>query len=300
MNTAHTAVRSRPAFTLVEAAALSIVAAAGLAMSQPATSRARDSARQIKDATQIRGIGMALAIWAQQNRDEYIRPSRVDRDDTTVMGPAATKDTTAAVFSIMIWNGFISPELCVSPVENNPSIRVCDRYQNAHPRGAPKPAEAMWDPAFSADFTGGNTGNVSYAHQMLFGERLKEWSATFNAMKPVLANRGPQVSSAEYLPDDLVKPTLATTDSNTFKFFREKGAWSGNVLFNDAHVEFVAKLITPGQPIATAARYEGANKTPKPDIAFFDEPDDPVSANNYFSLFITAGAARGDFKAIWD
>lgn len=300
MSTKRTRGRSRPAFTLIEVAALSVVGAVGLAMSQPNLSAARSSARQIKDATQIRGIGMSLTMWAQHNRDEYVRPSKVDRDDATARGPAATKDTTAAVFSILIWNGFISPELCVSPVENNPNIKVDEDYQLSNPKGAPKPAEALWDPAFSADFTGGNTGNVSYAHQMIYGERLKEWANTFNAIKPVLANRGPEVTAAEYMPGDLVKPTLASPNSNTFTFFKDKGAWSGHVLFNDCHVEFIAKLITPGQPIATAATYVSGEGKKHPDIAFFDEPDDPVSANNYFSLFITAGAARGDFKAIWD
>ena len=39
------------------------------------------------------------------------------------------------------------------------------------PKAAVNPANALWDPAFNADFTGGKTGNDSYAHVQPAGAR---------------------------------------------------------------------------------------------------------------------------------
>ncbi len=299
--------RVRPAahrrgFTLIEAGALVVLTAAGAAMGLSAQplERARNSARQIKDSTQIRALLQANLIFAQQNNERFPMPGEIDRNDTTVKATAAEKNTTANIFSMHLWNGMISPEVCVSPAENNPNIAVANSYEFTNPTGAVKPAEALWDPKFSADFTGGKTGHVSYAHQMLFGERLKgAWMNTFSSTTPVYSTRGPEMTAVR-TEGDLAWPTYAKAKSNTFSFFLPHGSWSGNVGFADAHVEFIPEYLAPGRVVETAATYPTAEGVKKPDMAFFDEPDDPTSVNNFLSIFVKAGAKREDFKAIWD
>lgn len=310
--------RNARGFTLVEAAALCLVGAGVLAggiASQPndeaALARARQSARQLKDATQIRAIVQAMMIWSQMNKDVYPLPSMIDKQDSTVADKGRAKDTTANILSILAWNGSISPELCISPLENNARIKACDGFEFTNPKTAVRPVNALWDPAFNCDFTGAKPGNNSYAHLQPSGVinagdwtkttgRVQRWSSTFNAAEPIVSTRGPEVASVQYGEELKVTPKYANEKSNTFSFYKPAGSWSGNVAFNDNHVEFLDKYLTPGQTFKAGASFKiGEDKT-RADIAFFDEPDDPKGVNNFLGIFIKAGEKPSEFKAIWD
>jgi hypothetical protein len=194
--------------------------------------------------------------------------------------------------SMLIYNGFFSPELCVSPEEVNTSIKVMANYSYSNPATAVRPGAALWDPAFSVDFTGGKVGNMSFAHMLPAEERLKDWTNNFDASRAVVGSRGPQVASVAKGAGSSVTPTLATPGSNTLKMHAASTAWAGNIAYNDNHVAAEVSM--------APTLYKDAAGVAWSDCLFFDEADDPSARNNYLGIFTTAGATGAEFEAIWD
>ena len=261
-----------------------------------ALKNARNTSTQLKDATQLRGIVQALVIWAQNNEGKFPLLSKLDLAGNTIRGEAESKDTTANIFSILVFNGFIPTDMCVSPAEVNSSIKPCDTYEFNEPKAAANPKLALWDPAFSADFTGGRTGNVSYGHALPFGERLANWSDTFNASQALAGNRGPEVLGVNMAADGAPVERLANPASNTMRIHGAMDTWEGNTAYGDSHVNFETRL-TPGVNVSA---FENAQGKKVADCLFFDEPEDAKHTNNYLGIFVSAGKRAQDWKAIWD
>lgn len=295
----------RRGFTIIEAGVLTLLAgvvATTMTVADPLGS-ARESAKKAKDAANVRSIHQAFVIWAGSNKDSYPLPSAIDKSNFTVADKGKAKDTSANIMAVLIFNGNIVPETCVSPLENNPTITSHVKYDNASPKAAINPAKACWDPTFNADFTSGKPSHLSYAHQQLTGGRALMWRDTLDASEAILSTRGPEMTGVTVQDQFTAQPTYANASSNTFKFCPQtgtKGWWSGNVVFNDNHVEFIKDHFAPGQPTATGKQYLDKNDKKLPDMAFFDEPDDPKSGNNFLGIFIKAGDTPAAFKAIWD
>lgn len=284
--------------------------------------KARASARQLRCSIQVRGITQSLIIWAANNRGEYPLPSELDGTGDTVADKGRAKDTTANIYSVLIFNGNISPEICICPDEQNAAIRRYDAYEYSSPKKAVKPANALWDPAFSADFTG-KRGNASYAHLQPSGDfkvtgekgakgnpmrtgegRLAMWSDTYASTEAIAGDRGPQIESAAVAPDepDAMKAavTVKTTipDSKTLKIHGAPTSWEGNIAYNDNHVNFETTL---GPPVGPSRHtYRTQTDVLRPDCIYLDEPNDPKSVNTFLGLFTTAGKKPSDFRAIWD
>ncbi|MBX3403734.1 MAG: hypothetical protein KF699_10030 [Phycisphaeraceae bacterium] len=325
---------SRKAFTLVELAAL--VAAGSVAMSiaavsvqpgfgkkkpdadQPAEkdaaqppnltealAKARASARQLKDATQVRGIMQSMIIWANNNNGKFPLPSEFDTADDTVSLNGRAKDTTANILSVMIFNGSISTELCISAAEVNPNIKVDGRYEFDRPKAAIRPAAALWDPGFKADFTKDQVGNNSFAHLQPSDGRLPRWADTFSSLEPIVSNRAPEIEKVERKGDDAAgwtyEVTTAKKDSLTLQIHGAKETWEGNVGFGDGHVDFMTRIAPEGRVedqkwLAYTTR-EGKKFL---DTYFFDEDDDKEGSNACLGIFTTAGKSPKDFRGIWD
>lgn len=257
---------------------------------------ARDAARELKDQTQVRGIVQSLVIFSQNTpTGSFPRPSKIDLKNTTVRAVGPAKDTSANLYSVLIYNGFVSTELLVSPAETNPNIKVIEAYEYSTPQSAMKPVEALWDPAFSADFTDGKVGHVSYAHQTLTAARESLWTMDAGVI-PVVSNRGPRVSAVLDMPEagPLVNPITDPKTSNTFKFFSDKPSWRGHVGLTDGSVALMTTMLAPGITYADA---KGAKRS---DVLFFDEPDDATRTNHYLTITTHAGQRDSNFRAIWD
>ena len=203
---------NRKGFTLIELLVVIAIIALLIGILLPALGKARKAARRLKDQTQVRGILQGLVTYAGNNNDNYPLPSRVDRGNNTLeipdMANAATKDVTRHIFSIIIYDGTISTEMCYSPSEPNGQFTIFEDYEFDQPSAITDEQRAelaQWDPAFVAtpnDVDDGesfgfqendayrNVGAFSYAHTPPFGRRKALWSNTFVSTEASLANRG--------------------------------------------------------------------------------------------------------------
>src|SRR5437867_3037043 len=136
---------SRRGMTIVEVTVSTLVCLLLAGLMLPALARPRGCCgRQPKDGTQVRNVVQAMMTFATSNRDRFPLPSLIDTADATVPQKGDAKNITANMLSILIQNGGISPEICVSPAEASGSIRIMDDYESSNPSHAVIPGSALW------------------------------------------------------------------------------------------------------------------------------------------------------------
>ncbi|MBY0261251.1 MAG: hypothetical protein K2Q20_02850 [Phycisphaerales bacterium] len=269
---------------------------------------ARASERQMKCSSQIREAVQGLLVWAANNDSRYPTPSLLDIKNSTVAETGQAKDTTANILSLLIYNGLTSTESTICPDEASPNIQRDRDYQYTDPVAAKVPKEALWDPAFNADFTKPG-GNNSYAHLQPSGDasvrpedknsgamgRLAAWRGTFSSSEAVFADRGPRIERVERVQDQPNSYEPKFNASTTLSIHGGLKTWEGNVGFNDGGVSFFTSLL-PKQ----YTTYKTKGGETRPDLYHFDEPDDPKARNLFLGVFLKAGQNPGDFAPIWD
>mgnify|MGYP003675277464 CR=1 FL=1 len=309
----------RAGFTIIELLVIVFVVIALLFVVTVAITPApRVNHRWMRDSVQLRGIQQSLITWSGSNDDKYPLPSTIDVDNFTVPELGRAKDTTANIMSLLVYEGFITAELLVSPLENNDRVQVYEDYEIEDISGAVDPEKALWDPKLSADFTSDAGGNISYAHLIPDQSRLAVWGSTFKAEEAILSNRGPEMRSTERTGGNVVT-YFADLGTNTTRLYdgpdHKTGYWSGNIAFNDSHVDFVNNLYADNKPVGDPKAEprlfvpsENGELAYFHDVLFSDEqaPDgkdnwrEAYDANQFLGIFTTAGESREDFTAIWD
>ncbi|KAA0212770.1 MAG: prepilin-type N-terminal cleavage/methylation domain-containing protein [Leptolyngbya sp. PLA3] len=276
----------RTGFTLIELLVVIAIIALLIGILLPALSKARKTAQQLKDSTQIRNILQAMAVFANQNRDSYPLPSRLDKGNKTInaaAGQESIKDTTRNIFSILVFDGSIPTEMCIGTTEPNGQFEVYKDYELSEPEGAVDPDFALWDPKFSANPADASSatavanqnpqGNFSYAHTLPFGKRKSLWSNDFSATQAMLSNRGPEYDlngSGQDGTWQLVEGTYGE-QSNTLLIHGGRSKWEGLIGYNDAHVDFSPEA-SPEKLIFTFTGLTQQYRT-QPDNIFVCEDD---------------------------
>ena len=177
----------------------------------------------LRCATQLKQIHQAWVMWGEDHAGQSPLPTKLS--STTAEKSVNSGDSTANLHSIIIFNGYMDPDVVVCPGETNPNIVIDDDYD----RGGPDSVLAetdQWDWRFRCDIDGANNSwsNVSYANWAPVGDRVAtDWWSTLDSHFPVFGDRGP-------------KDGIPNRESLSYQNHGSGHKWKGNVVFADGHV----------------------------------------------------------------
>lgn len=228
------AVRNRKAFTLIELLVVIAIIALLISILLPSLSRARELSKRTVCAANLRGIGQAMYIYAQD--DPQVFPTINANKNVTTMtlfggfpGPQADNGPWRSnAGGVQIYNGGPSPTVDLWTVvrANNttPKQFICPSTTDT-----PDPAQ---DTTAYYDFKGST--NLSYAYQYQHDPDRRIIGTSSEPSFPFMADANPYLKGGEttvQINTDRQGPFRGNSKNHT----NREGQ---NVLFQDGHVLF--------------------------------------------------------------
>ncbi|MBL9119388.1 MAG: prepilin-type N-terminal cleavage/methylation domain-containing protein [Phycisphaerae bacterium] len=226
-------------FTLVELLVVMAIIALLLGLLLPALAKARATARQVKDATQLRQIHTAWLTWCRAFNGTFPTPGLINRVGT-IPGKGnedITQNSHANLYGACLAQNYFSAQLCLSPSESSGNVANAATYNfNAYNVALDKYWDENNTTRFKTDLNA--TSHTSYGTLHLAGARKsKEWKESLNSKFAVVGNRG--VKDGSYAAADYNK-------SKTLEIHGGRSSWEGNVCYNDNHVNFEQNFTPEG------------------------------------------------------
>jgi prepilin-type N-terminal cleavage/methylation domain-containing protein len=275
--------RKTRGFTLIELLVVIAIIALLIGLLLPALAKAQSNARSLKDKSQVRQIQQGMVIHAGDNRDKYPTPGLVNRlawdpsggtggglQQVPGAGPEdSSQNSTDHMFSLMVAQGLIPPELCVGVTESNQNIVPRNKYDF----DSYNPGDDMyWDNEFKAELE--DEGHCSYSHLAICGERKKRrWVNMQDGRDPLIGNRAPEFGTSNNVGSVMSTPEYAA--SNTLELHGSDKSWMGHVAMGDG------SCTTIETPYHSLVNYEAMNSFQvENDILYAKEFADATSATD--------------------